>query len=464
MLTELFIFSGSLSGRRCSGVALLIMLFVVFFIPCLNAQETQRSKLAVTEYKLPNGLQVMIYEDHSAPVVSAQIWYKVGAYNEPKGLTGISHLLEHMAFKGTKKVSGKEYSKIIERNGGDENGFTGRHYTCYFANLARDRYHIELELEADRMQNLLIDSVAFIPEKGVVMEERRLGDNDPFDALWEEFFSVAYKTHPYQNPVIGWMDDLARITHRDVRKYYETYYNPANSLVILSGDVKPEEGLKIVKKYFGKINGTTIKEPAYIEPEQSGERRFEYKREVETPAVMIGYHVPNVNHPDAYTLDVVSYILTRGKSSRLYKRLVYDERIALNISGSAWTDKYSGIFYFLAIPQLGQNINKLQNIIYQEIEKLKTEPVSDEELERVKNQVLADFVFAKDGVTRMGFEIAFMQIITGDYRYIETYEDKIARVSKDDIISAAKKYFVMDNRTVGVLVPVVKDEGVKEEK
>ncbi len=425
---------------------MLVTLFIFF-----------ASKLDVKEFKLDNGLQVLIYEDHSAPVVSTQIWYRVGAYNEPKGFTGISHLLEHMGFKGTKKVPVKEYSKIIERNGGDENAFTSRHYTCYFANLARDRYHIELELEADRIQNLLLDSLEYSREKEVVKEERRLGENDPFDALWEEFFAVAYKVHPYKNPVIGWMDDIERITFKDLREYYHTYYNPANALIMIAGDVQPEAALKLVKKYFGRIRGRPVKEIVYNEPEQKGERRFKIKREVETPALMIGYHIPNINHPDAYTLDVISYILGRGKSSRLYKRMIYDERLALSISCSSWADKYPGIFYFYVIPQFGKEIAQMEKVIYEEIDRLKREPVGDDELERVKNQVLADFVFAKDGVMRMGYEIASAEIITGDYRYIETYPDRIAHISKDDIMNTAQKYLNEDNRTVGILVPIPKD-------
>lgn len=422
------------------------------------------SNLDVKEYTLPNGLQMLIYEDHSAPVVSAQIWYRVGAYNEPKGFTGISHVLEHMAFKGTKQTSGKEYSKIIERNGGDENGFTSRHYTCYFANLASDRYDIELALEADRIQNLLIDSIAFLPEINVVKEERRLGENDPQEALWEAFYATAYQVHPYHTQIIGWMDDLSRITYRDVRKYYERYYNPANAVIMLAGDVDSKEALLKVKKYFGKIKGRRLNEAIYVEPRQTGERRFKIKREVETQAIMIGYHMVDINNPDAYVLDVISYILTRGKSSRLYKRLVYDERLALTISGNAWSDKYPGMMYFFALPQIGVDLSQIEKATYAEIEKLKNEPASDEELERVKNMVLADFVFSKDGVTRMGFEIASMQIVAGTYKYLETYEEKIAHVSKDDIIRVAKEYFVEDNRTVGILEPLPALEGKQEEK
>ncbi len=421
-------------------------------------------KLAVQEYRLDNGLQLLVYEDHSAPVVSAQIWYKVGAYNETKGLTGLSHLLEHMAFKGTKKVSGKEYSKIIERNGGDENGMTSRHYTCYFANMARDRYEIELELEADRMQNLILDSAEFVPEKAVVMEERRLGENDPIEALWEEFFATAYRVHPYQNQVIGWMADLERATHRDLQRHYRTYYNPANAVVMLSGDVSPEEARRVVQRLFGKIKGTPVSEAVYAETPQRGERRIKAKRPVETEALIIGYHIPSITHPDAYTLDVISYILTRGRSSRLYRKMVYDQQAALQVSGGAWSDKYAGMFYFLALPQAGKPIAELEGLIYEEVARLKSEPVSDAELERVKNQVLADFVFSKDGVTRMGFEIAYAQIHAGSYTYLETYDEKIARVSKDDIMRAAEKYFTEDNRTVAVLVPEPEARSKLEEK
>src|SRR4030042_4630071 len=246
--------------------------------------------LQVEETILDNGLKVLIYEDHFAPVVSVQVHYRVGAYNEVLGITGISHLLEHMAFKGTTKIVPKEYNKIIERSGGEENAFTSTHRTVYFANLSEDRYEIELELEADRMQNLTLAQKEFEPEKGVVMEERRLGENDPYSSFFEQLDFVSYSYHPYRRPVIGFMSDLEKISRDDVYNYYRKFYNPANAVVIVAGSVDPVDALKKVKKHLGKIPGRKVEEPVYAEPPQHGERRFILKREVHLPALAIQYH------------------------------------------------------------------------------------------------------------------------------------------------------------------------------
>lgn len=409
--------------------------------------------IGVYEYKLDNGLKVLIYEDHFAPVVSTQVHYRVGSYNEIIGKTGVSHLLEHMAFRGTKKYGPKEYDRIIDELGGEENAFTSTHQTVYWANLYKDRYEIELIMEADRMQNLLIADKEFIPEQGVVMEERRLGENDPYGSLFETLDLMTYIYHPYRNPVIGYMIDLQNIERDDVYKWYKKYYNPANTIVVISGDVDKEEAIKLVKKYFGKIKGKEVKEIKYTEPSQNGERRFKLFKDVNAPALAINYRTVEVNHSDAPALDIIAKILSYGKSSRFEKILIQEKGMAVNMSAYHSASKYDGTFSIFGIPQMNIGLESFEFEIYAQIERLKSGDISDDEIEKAKNQTIAQFVFRQDSPTGIGFTLGYWEIISGTWQNINIYPEKILSVSKDDIIRVANQYFTEDNRTVGYLMP-----------
>jgi zinc protease len=408
--------------------------------------------IEVLEYQLDNGLQILIYEDHFAPVVSTQIHYRVGSYYEPKGMTGISHLLEHMAFKGTEKHGPKEYDKIIEEAGGYENAYTAVDRTVYYANLRSDRYEIELELEADRMQNLQISPEEFIPEKAVVMEERRLRENDPYSSLFEELDLVSFSYHPYRNPIIGFMADIERITRDDVYAWYQQNYNPANALIVLAGDVDPEEALRLVKKHYAHIKGNPVPEIEYSEPPQRGERRFVLKKHVNQPVLAIYYHTIPVDHPDMYTLDVISMILSNGYSSRFEQNLVRTKGIATAVNTYHQNLKYGGGFTIVAIPQADVDIDTLELEIYSEIEHLKTALVSQVELDKAKNQALAQAVYQQDSPERIGYYIGQLEITGRGWEHINQYPIEIQNVSREQIMEAAQKYFGADNRTVGQLV------------
>ena len=408
--------------------------------------------IEVLEFELDNGLKVLIYEDHFAPVVSTQIHYRVGSYYEQKGQTGISHLLEHMAFKGTEKYGPKEYNRIIEEAGGYENAYTSVDRTVYYANLRSDRYEIELELEAERMQNLLISPEEFIPEKAVVMEERRLRENDPYSSLYEQLDLVSYSYHPYRNPIIGFMSDIERITRDDVYAWYRQNYNPANALIVLAGDVDPDEAFNLVKKHYGGIEGSPVPEAEYVEPPQRGERRFVLKKHVQQPALAIYYHTIPVDHPDMYVLDVISMILSSGYSSRFEQNLVRTKGIATAINTYHQNLKYGGGFTIIAIPQAGVDITTLEQEIYGEIEDLKNTLVSQAELDKAKNQALAQAVYQQDSPERIGYSIGQLEITGTGWEHINQYPIEIQKVSRDEIMSAAQKYFGQDNRTVGQLV------------
>jgi len=409
--------------------------------------------IEVIEYTLDNGLRILIYEDHFVPVVSTQIHYRVGSYYEPRGLTGISHLLEHMAFKGTKKYGPTEYNRIIEEAGGYENGYTSVDRTVYYANLRSDRYEIELEMEADRMQNLLISPDEFVPEKAVVMEERRLRDNDPFSNLLEQLDLMSYTYHPYRNSIVGFMSDLERTTRDDVYNWYRKNYNPANAVIVLAGDIDPEDAYKTVKGHFGGINGRSNDEVEYREPPQRGERRFVLKKTVNQPALALHYHTVSSDHEDMYPLDVISMILSSGYSARFEQELVRDKGIATAVRTYHQNLKYGGGFTLMAIPQKDVTLETLEAQIYEVLDELKENPVSEAELKKAKNNALAQDVFRRDSPERIGAHIGQLEIAGHGWQSINEYPINIQKVNTEDVMAAAARYFTEDNRTVGYLVP-----------
>ncbi|HYD48050.1 MAG TPA: pitrilysin family protein, partial [Terriglobales bacterium] len=319
----------------------------------LPARALQPYSERVREHVLDNGLKVLLLEDHKAPVGVVQLWYKVGSRNERPGFTGLAHVLEHMMFKGTKRYGPEEYSRIIKRNGGNENAFTSNDATTYFATLANDRLDIALELEADRMQNLSFAESEFTPELQVIMEERRMRvDNSPVGVMFEALRANAYLAHPYQWPVIGWMTDLEQATRSDALAFYKTHYQPNNAVLVAVGDFRNDDILERIEKHFGDIPaGTPPPVVRAIEPAQEGERRVTVRRAAELPYVAMAFHVPELGHADAYALEVAAAVLAGGRSSRLYEDLVYKRRLAR--SAVAEYDLISidpSLFYLYAQP------------------------------------------------------------------------------------------------------------------
>ena len=412
----------------------------------------------IREFFLPNGLKIVIVENHKAPVVTFQIWYKVGSRNEVTGKTGISHLLEHMMFKGTPKYGKGEYSSIVARNGGNENAFTSQDYTAYFQNISSDRFETALDLESDRMINLLIDPSEFMLERDVVKEERRLRtEDDPVSSLIEELYAAVFKIHPYRSPVIGWMNDLNNLTREDIYNYYKEYYRPDNATIVVVGDIKSEEIVEKIGHYFGVLPKSTppVREVKITETEQKGERRFLYKREAQLPYVIYGYHAPNYKDKDHYALDLLSKILSGGKSSRLYQNLVYSKQIAL-AAGGGFTSVQSDpeLFYFYAQLKPGRTTEEAEAALNEEIERIKREPVSERELQKARNQTEASFIMGQDSVFYQAMLIGQLETTGAGGRYLESYIDEIRRITPEDIMRVAQKYFVEDSRTVGVLVPL----------
>lgn len=427
----------------------LFIFFILLLFP-----DTCNAK-GVKEYKLDNGLKVLIIEEHKAPVATFQIWYRVGSRNETNGKYGLSHLLEHMMFKGTTKYGPSEFSKIIQKNGGVDNAYTTKDYTTFFELLSSDRIFLAIDLESDRMENLALDPMEFLSERSVVMEERRLRyEDDPQNSLFEEVVSMALKVHPYRIPVIGWMSTIKLIERDDLYNYYKTYYSPANAAIIVVGDVNAGKIIEKIKESFGTIqSGLPKKEIAPKEPDQRGERRVILEREAELPYILMAYHVPNFPHEDSYALDVLSMILSGGKSSRLYRSLVYEEKIALNISADYdGFNKDPYLFFFSATASPGSDISGVEKSIYAQIEKIVTEPPSEREIQKAKNQIESSFIMGQDSIYLQAMKYGIFEMI-GDWKLIDRYLKGIREVTPADVIRVVKKYFKEKNRTVGILIP-----------
>ena len=441
--------------RSRTHIAILSFLLFFLFIPISEAGLSGR----VLETTLTNGLKVILLEDHKAPLITFQIWYRVGSRNEAWGKTGLSHMLEHMMFKGTQKVGPEEFSRIIQENGGNNNAFTSRDYTAYFENLSADRIQVALDLESDRMQNLLLREEDFRTERMVVMEERRLRTEDnPAAFFQEQVEATAFQLQPYHWPIIGWMEDIARFTLEDLKAYYQNYYQPANAFLVVVGDFKKEDLLSRIEKAFGLYpKGVAPNQEKDIDPKQIGERRIFVKREAQLPSIVMGYHVPNLREPDSYdsyVLEVISAILSGGKSSRFYQSLVREKRLVLSADADySFLSRDPSLFYISADLLPGKEVADVEKALDQEVERLQRELAGQQELEKVKNQLEAYFVFGQDSLFYQAMLLARFEI-TFSWREIDHYISSIRKISPEDIQRVAKQYLVPDNRTVGILIPL----------
>jgi zinc protease len=429
----------------------LHVLSLFLFLSSIAPVQAQNFK--VQEAALDNGLKVLLLEDHKSAVVTFQVWYRVGSRNEIDGRSGLAHFLEHMMFKGTKKMKPEEYSRIIAQNGGNSNAFTTQDHTVYFATMSRDKIGVEIELEADRMTNAVLDD--YESEKMVVMEERRLRTEDnPGAALGEVMGAVAYTVYPYRRPVIGWMSDILNLSGDDLRKFYKTYYAPNNAFLVVVGDFDAQQILAKIKQEFGKIaRGAEQPKVTLEEPPQKGERRVALKKEAELPLLSMYYHVPNLQDSDGFALDLLSVILASGRSSRLYQDLVYNKRIATGVDAD-----YDGvsigpaIFSFTAQVMPDKQQAEVESAIDKVVAQVRSEPVSDRELEKAKNQVEAAFVFGQDSIFGQALRIGQFESVA-KWQFINTYLPGIRAVTAADVLRVAKKYLDPDRRTVGTLVP-----------
>ena len=432
-----------------------ILALAVSLVPTLaNAAEIQ-------EFKLSNGLRLIVQEDHRSPVVVQQIWYRAGAIDEVNGKSGVAHVLEHMMFKGTKKIKPGQFSRIIAAAGGRENAFTGQDYTAYFQQLEKSQLPLAMKMEADRMANLQLTDEEFKKEIKVVMEERRWRTEDkPAGMLNEQFNAAAYIAHPYGRPIVGWMDDLENMTAADAREWYRTWYTPNNAVLVVAGDVNAKEVYKLAQQYYGPIKSRSLptRKPQ-IEPEQKGERRVIVKAPAKLPALQMGYHVPALNDPEKdwepFALEILSGVLDGNSSARLNQSLVREQRVAVDVGAGYDIIQRSraSLFELEGTPSEGKTVEELEAALLQEIERIKENGVTDEELQRVKAQVIAADVYQRDSNFYQAMQIGRLEVSGFSWRILKDYPAKLSAVTPQQVQEVAKKYLNRDNLTVATLDP-----------
>ncbi|HEC16239.1 MAG TPA: insulinase family protein [Sedimenticola sp.] len=415
----------------------------------------------VHEYRLDNGLKVIVKEDHRAPIVVSQVWYKVGSSYEHRGITGVSHVLEHMMFKGTHKHPPGEFSRIIAANGGRENAFTGQDYTAYFQTLSRDRLEVSFEMEADRMRNLLLPADEFAKEVEVVKEERRLRTEDkPTSLTYERFNAVAYLSSPYRNPVIGWMSDLDNMTVDDLRVWYRRWYAPNNATLVVVGDVEPEAVLALAKKHFGPLKPERIDGAKPVrEPEQLGAIRLRVRAPAREPYLLMGYKTPVAGKTagdwEPYALEMLAAVLDGGASARFARNLVRGREIAVSagVDYSVFS-RLPGMLLVAGSPAKGHTVEELEAALQAELERIKKELVDERELARVRAQVIAAKVYERDSVFYQAMQIGTLETVGLDWRLADEYVERLKAVTAEQVRAVARKYLVDDHLTVAVLEPL----------
>ena len=426
----------------------------------------------VNKIILPNGLTVLTKELHDKPVVASIMWYRVGSRNEELGQTGKSHFLEHMLFKGTDRLKKGEIDLITLKCGGANNAFTWLDFTAYYFTFASDRWEVALEIEANRMRDNTFAQDEFESEKQVVQEELRIGLDGPWEALENEVWATAFRQHPYHWPTVGWIEDLEMATAADMKAYYDKWYHPRNATLVIVGDFQTSQTLKRVEHLFGPIPAGPDHRPLQIaEPPQRGQKRVIVKKETPVERLLIGYHAPAVGHPDSYALQVAEEILSTGKSSRLYKRLVDGDQAVTTVKASYNSHIDPSLFCIQAELKPGFALAQLEGAIFEEIDRLKTEPVSPAELARAMRQIEADLVLTTEEPLQQAILLGQYETVASSdrlpedsrgYEYLSTLLDHMRAVKAEDVARAVSEYLVEDNRTIGHLVNTVTGGGSLE--
>ena len=431
-----------------------------FNIVLLSVFLHSGAQAEVFEKILPNGLKVIVKEDHRAPVVVQQIWYKAGSVDERTGTTGIAHVLEHMMFKGTKDVPPGEFSKRIAAAGGRENAFTSRDYTAYFQQLHKSQLPLAMELESDRMHNLQLSADEFVKEIKVVMEERRMRtDDEPQSLLYEKVMATAYQEHPYRHPVIGWMNDLEELTVQDAQDWYTQWYAPNNATLVIAGDVTASDVFALAENYYGSIPKVTLpKIRNFIEPPQIGIKRLSMKAPAELPQLLMTYHAPTIKDIGQdwkpYALSILAGVMDGSQSARLNKHLVREQQIASSAgAGYDSTSRGPSLFFIEATPSAGKTVEEIEIALRQEIAKLVKDGISPDELKRVKAQVTASEVYKLDSLFYQAMQIGQMESIGLGHQAIPMMLEKLQLVSAEQVQQVAKEFLDDDNLTVAVLDP-----------
>lgn len=439
-----------LSRRICVVAAAVTLLTIIW----VSSSAAAGISDAVKYERLPNGLQALVLENHKAPVATLNVFYHVGSRNERFSQTGISHLCEHLMFRGTKKYGPEEFSNIIAENGGQDNAFTSADYTDYFEIINRDHLDVPLSLEADRMANFA--PKGFDSEKAVVMEERRLRtDDSPQEALEEQVQAAAFTAHPYHWPVIGWMHDIQGLTLEDALNYHTIYYSPQNALVVAVGDFNAAKVMKQIEELFGSItNGPKPPPVTEVEPPQEGEREVMLRHAANLPAFAEAFHAPNFrNGNDAYALEVAGEIIGDGKSARLYKDLVIDKQMVVDVDVDYDMTSFDpNLLWIAAQVRPGFKADDVMAEVDRQLAIIADQPLPPAELQKAKNLEEGAFVFGQDSIFREAQLLGVYQML-GDYHMVDQYLGRIDKVTAADVQRVVKQYLVKSNRTVGVLVP-----------
>ncbi|RVU85680.1 insulinase family protein [Leucothrix sargassi] len=427
---------------------------------------------SVSEKVLDNGLKVLVKEDHRAPIAVMQVWYRVGTSYEHEGITGLSHALEHMMFKGTTNRKSGDFEVVLSRIGAENNAFTSQDFTAYYEVLAATHLETAFDLEGDRMRNLVLDKDEFAKEIEVVKEERRMRtDDNPNGVLREQFNAVAYLNNPYRAPVIGWMNDLDNMKLADLKDWYQKWYGPNNATVVVVGDVNPEEVFALAEKYFGDYEKSVLPEvKPRTEIPQIGKREITIKVPAKVPSFRMGFKTPGlisakngeVEEWEPYALDVLANVLDGGNSARFAKKLIRGKEIAASTGvGYMSFGRMPEMFIFTGVPATDVSVDTLRKAYMEEIELMKTEMVSQDELDRVKAQVIASEVYQRDSVQHIATILGMLESTGLGWQIMDSYEEKVLAVTPEQVQAVAKKYLNEDQMTFAELVPQSLEAGAK---
>ncbi len=441
-----------LSSLLTSGVVLLGALWQV------PVSATVRPRAFVYDfYTLPNGLKVVLYEDHSTPIVNLQLWYHVGSKDEKPGRTGFAHLFEHMMFKGSRNVVPEAHTSYVASIGGQSNAYTTEDTTVFWETVPQHYLPLVLWLEADRMASLRVEDSTFKTEREVVKEERRTRvENQPYGRLSEIIYDRAFTTHPYKHPVIGSIADLEAASIADVREFHRTYYRPDNATLVLAGDFDPALAKSLILQYFGKIPkpATPLERNIPVEPPQTAEQRVTLQEAWPLPAVVVAHRITYDGHPDSYPLHIAAKVLSDGQSSRIYERLVYKERLALSAFGQAHLIEDPNLFYTVAIVSPGRTPEQVAAALISELERLASEPITARELERTKNQFARDYVLQRQTIQSKASALAHAVVLhKGDITTADNEFDIFQNITVEDVQRVARTYFKAENRLVLTIMP-----------
>jgi len=439
--------------RSAKGLALAAAL--VLLTPTTHA-AVRPPKLDYTMTTLPNGMQVVLLEDHSTPIVHLQMWYHVGSKNERAGRTGFAHFFEHMMFKGSKNVEAEGHPSYISSVGGQSNAFTNEDATVFWESVPSQYLPLILWLEADRLGSLRIDEKAFKNEREVVKEERRMRiENQPYGRLQEIIADQAFQVHPYKHPVIGSMKDLDAASVEDVREFFQTYYVPGNATAVLVGDFDTKEALNLVTQYLGRVPKSDKPVPRDIpkEPPQTKEKRVTLQEDWPLPAVVVAHHITFDGNPDSYPLHVASKVLSDGQSSRIYRKLVYEKGIALAAFGGGNIIEDPNLFFAVAIVQPGHTPEEAAKGLIEELDRLRNEPITAAELQQAKNQFARDYILGRETNQNKAEVLGHAVVIHNDIKTADAEFDIFQNLTTADVQRAARTYFTPENRLVLTIMP-----------